>query len=244
MWIKQQIDTYIPTKKVHNPRPITLVCDATFYAKRKDKIGTLVFLDSTQKEVLLWKHIESETVKEYKDLKQQLVKLGYTIQSVSFDGKKGLPKLFKDYPVQMCHFHQKKIIQRYITKYPRLQAGKDLKKIMYNLTTTTKGRFTKKLDEWYKVYGEFIQETTVNKDTGECFWTHQKVRAAYRSLRANIDTLFTYKDYKDFIIPTTTNNLDGGTFSPMKKLINIHTGISKKLRFKLVDEYLGNYKRK
>jgi len=244
MWIKQQINSYTPAKKVHNPRPITLVCDATFYAKRKDKLGTLVFLDSTQKEVLLWKRIQSETVKEYKDLKQQLEKLGYTILSVSFDGKKGLPKLFKDHLVQMCHFHQKKIIQRYITKYPRLQAGKDLKKVMYNLTTTTKGRFTKKLDSWFEIYGEFIQETTLNEDTGECFWTHQKVRAAYRSLRANIDTLFTYKNHKDFTIPTTTNNLDGGTFSPMKKLINVHTGISPELRFKLVDEYLGNYKRK
>jgi len=78
---------------VHKPRAITLVCDATFYAKRKDKLGTLVFFDSTQKEVLLWKHIQSETVKEYKDLKQQLENLGYTIQSVTFDGKRGLPKV-------------------------------------------------------------------------------------------------------------------------------------------------------
>ncbi len=244
MWIKEQINLYIPPLKVHNPREITLVCDATFYAKRKDKIGTLVFLDSTQREVLLWKHISSETVKEYKDLKQQIEKLGYVIQSVTFDGKKGLPKLFKGYPVQMCHFHQKKIIQRYITKYPRLQAGKDLKKIMYNLTTTTKGRFSKKLNEWHKIYGEFIEETTVNVDTGECFFTHQKVRAAYRSLRTNLDNLFTYKKHKDFSIPTTTNNLDGGVFSPMKKKLNVHSGMSKKLRFKMVDDYLGNYKRK
>jgi hypothetical protein len=243
MWIKEQIDTYIPPPKTHKPREINLVCDATFYAKRKDKIGTLVFLDSKEKEVLLWKHISSETVKEYKDLKQQLEKLDYIIKSVTFDGKRGLPKLFKDYPTQMCHFHQKKIIQRYITKYPRLQAGKDLKKVMYNLTTTTEGRFTKKLDEWYEIYGEFINELTVNPVTGECFYTHQKVRAAYRSLKANLPYLFTYKNHKDFTIATTTNNLDGGVFSPMKKKINVHSGMSKKLRFKLVDDYLTNYKK-
>ena len=67
----------------------------------------MVFKDTKEKEVLIWKHISSETVKEYKDLKQQLEKIGYTIKSVTFDGKRGLPKLFKDYPVQMCHFHQK-----------------------------------------------------------------------------------------------------------------------------------------
>ena len=144
----------------------------------------------------------------------------------------------------MCHFHQKKIIQRYITKYPRLQAGKDLKKVMYNLTTTTEGRFTKKLDEWFKIYEDFTEELTVNPITGECFYKHQKLRAAYRSLRANLPYLFTYKNNKNLSIANTTNNLDGGTFSPMKKKINVHSGMSKNLRFKMVDEYLANYKKK
>ncbi len=244
MWIKGQIDNYIPLPKVHNPREIILVCDATFYAKRKDKIGTLVFKDNLTKEVIIWKHISSETVAEYKDLKKQIEKLGYVIKGVTFDGKRGLPKLFKDYPVQMCHFHQKKIIQRYITKYPRLQAGKDLKIVMYNLKTTTESRFVKKLDEWFKIYEDFIEELTVNPVTGECFYKHQKLRAAYRSLRANLPYLFTYKNYKKLGIPNTTNTLDGGTFSPMKRKINIHPGMDNSLRFKLIDEYLANYKKK
>lgn len=36
---------------------IVLVCDATFYGKRKDKLGTLVFKDADSKEILIWKHI-------------------------------------------------------------------------------------------------------------------------------------------------------------------------------------------
>ena len=137
----------------------------------------------------------------------------------------------------MCHFHQKKIIQRYITKYPRLQVGKDLKKVMYNLKTTTESIFTKKLDEWFKIYEDFIEESTVNPVTGEYFYKHQK-------LRANLPYLFTYKNYKKLGIPNTTNTLDGGTFSPMKRKINIHPGMDNSLRFKLVDEYLANYKKK
>ena len=104
MWVKGQIDTYISPTKVHNPREIILVVDATFYAKRKDKIGTLVFKDNLTKEIPIWKHISSETVSEYKDLKKQLENLGYTIKGVTFDGKRGIPKLFKDVPIQMCHF--------------------------------------------------------------------------------------------------------------------------------------------
>jgi len=88
---------------------------------------------------------------------------------------------------------------------------------MYNLTTTTESRFIRKLDEWYKIYEDFTEELTVNPITGECFCKHQKLRAAYRSLRANLSYLFTYKNFKDLSIANTTNNLDGGTFSPMKK---------------------------
>jgi len=34
--------------------------------------GECSFKDTKEKEVLIWKHIQSETVKEYKALKQQL----------------------------------------------------------------------------------------------------------------------------------------------------------------------------
>jgi len=39
----KQRDEYIVACKTHNPRPVNLICDATFYGKRKDKLGTLVF---------------------------------------------------------------------------------------------------------------------------------------------------------------------------------------------------------
>ena len=86
----KQRDEYIVDCKAHNPRPVNLVCDATFYGKRKDKLGTLVFKDVESKEILIWKHIESETIKDYKYLKEELLSLGYIIQSTILDGKRGL----------------------------------------------------------------------------------------------------------------------------------------------------------
>jgi len=132
----------------------------------------------------------------------------------------------------MCLFHQKRIVQRYITMKPRLQAGKDLKKIVATLTTTTEKRFTNKLDEWYKIYKDFIEEKTISSTSGKEFYTHYKVRAAYRSLRRNLPYLFTSKNNSKMSIPTTTNTLEGGTFSPMKILIKIHRGLSKSLKLK------------
>ncbi|WP_434581546.1 hypothetical protein MLC52_05345 [Sulfurimonas sp. NW15] len=93
------------------------------------------------KEILIWKHIQSEIVQDYRYLKEELLARGYTITSATLDGKRGLYKAFKDIPIQMCHFHQKKIVQRYLTMRPKLQASKDLKKIVSRLTQTTEKNY-------------------------------------------------------------------------------------------------------
>ena len=229
---------------MHHPRAVNLVCDATFYGKRKDKLGTLVFKDVESKEILIWKHIESETIKDYKYLKEELLGLGYIIQSATLDGKRGLTKAFKDIPIQMCHFHQKKIIQRYITMRPKLEASKELKKIVSRLTQTTEKNFTQKLDDWYETYRNFLEEKSISSTTGEFHYTHPRIRAAYRSLRTNLPHLFTYKKYKTLSISNTTNALEGGVFSHMKNMISLHRGLSKSLKLNLVDYYLVSYKKK
>ena len=115
---------------------------------------------------------------------------------------------------------------------------------MYRLKETNENNFTKKLDEWYVEYKDFIEEKSTNIETGKSYYTHYKVRAEYRSLRSNLPYLFTRKKYKNIEIPNTTNTLDGGTFSPLKILIKIHRGLSKSLKLKMVDDYLLNYKKR
>ena len=62
--------------------------------REEDKLGILVFKDSITKEVLIWKHIQSETIKDYKHLLSELINLGYIINSTTIDGKRGLHKAF------------------------------------------------------------------------------------------------------------------------------------------------------
>ncbi len=57
---------------------------------------------------------------------------------------------------------------------------------MSRLKYTNEKNFTKKLNEWFEIYEDFIDELTVNPVAGECFYKHQKLRAAYRSLRRNL----------------------------------------------------------
>ncbi len=193
---------------------------------------------------MLWKHVDGEKLKDYKQLYNELIGLGYTIKSVTMDGKRGLYRLFEAYPIQMCHFHQIKIIQRYLTKNPKLEQSHELQKIVDRLTSTTQTRFTNKLDDWYNRHEEFLNERTVNEETGKSRFTHYRLVSAYKSLRRNLPYLFTYKNNSDIEMPNTTNTLDGGTFSHLKLLISVHRGLSKKLKIKMVDDYFLNYKKK
>ncbi len=190
---------------------------------------------------------------------QELLILGYKIKSITIDGKRGLYRAFQrnflakdkttfasfeDYPVQMCHFHQKIIIQRYITKHPKLEISQELKKIVSSLTKTTDLTFTIKLDKWYDKYKDFLNEKILNESTQKETFTHYRLVAAYKSLRTNLPYLFTCKKYKNISIPNSTNSLDGGVFSLMKIFIKIHRGLSKSLKLKIVDDYLVSYKKK
>ena len=74
--------------------------------------------------MLLWKHIESEKIKDYVYLKDELIAMGFNINGIIIDGMRGLFKAFDELPVQMCHCHQKIIVQRYVTRRPKLEASR------------------------------------------------------------------------------------------------------------------------
>ncbi len=71
----------------------------------------------------------------------------------------------------MCHFHQKKIVQRYITMRLKLEASKALKKIVSRLAGTTKKNFSKKLEDWHEIYRDFLEEKSISSTTGELHYT-------------------------------------------------------------------------
>ncbi|MBU4536524.1 hypothetical protein KJ603_00605 [Patescibacteria group bacterium] len=155
------------------------------------------------------------------------------------DGKRGVARVFGDVPVQLCQFHQVKTITSKLTKKPKLEAGIELRKLSLTLTTTIEKVFTQELNIWYEKWKDFLNEKTLNPETGRKHFTHKKLRSAYRSLNKNLPYLFTYQKYSKLNIPNTTNSLDGGVFSHMKKLLKNHNGLRNEMREKLVNDYLN-----
>lgn len=155
------------------------------------------------------------------------------------DGRRGLAGVFKDIPVQVCHFHQLKIVTKYLTRRPKTEAGKELRRLALTLSRTNEKTFSTDLDQWEKKWRGFIRERTYIVGTNRFYYTHKNVRSAFLSLKRNLPHLFTFQKYSDLNIPNTTNTVDG-CFASIKKKVGAHHGLRKDRRFKVISELLKN----
>jgi len=202
----------------------------------------LVFRSFDLKQNLYWTEVKTETTAVYREARQLLEELGYTFEAVILDGKKGVREVFSDIPVQVCQFHQMAAVTRYLTRRPKLEAGKELRMIALDLTELTENMLLLLLDAWHEKWGGFLKERTINPDNPKkWFYTHKRIRSAYRSLKTNAPYLFTYQQYPDLNIPNTTNSLDG-SFKYLKQLIGIHGGLKRDRRWRLIEEVLAGFK--
>ena len=101
------------------------------------------------------------------------------------------------------------------------------------LTKTDKESFTGWLDDWYEKWEDFLKEKTFNPETNRHYFTHRGTRSAYFSLKRNLDYLFTFYDHLELNIPNTNNSVEG-YFSYLKKKVNIHNGLRKDRKTKLI----------
>lgn len=169
--------------------------------------------------------------------KQYLEQQGFRITAVVLDGRKGIRKVCAGIPIQMCHFHQKQIIIRYLTTRPKLEASRELKAVANTLANTDEQKFAKDLSIWHEKWCDFLKQKTTDFNTGRWFYTHKRLRSAYRSLKTNLPYLFTYQKYTELDLPNTTNSLDG-FFNRLKSLLHVHHGLSPKRRTRMIIEIL------
>lgn len=211
------------------------MADVTFFGQA---YGFIVFRSPKLKRNLYYKLIPYETIFEYQLGRISVENQGFKIKAIVLDGKPGVRNLFLDIPVQMCRFHQKKIVQRYLTLSPILEAGIELKKITDTLCYANETEFTQKLEKWHKKWEAFLKERTTDLITGKWHYTHRRIRSAYYSLNKNLPYLFTYQKYPELNIPNTTNSLDG-SFASLKELVRVHRGHNQYLKKKIIEEILG-----
>ena len=196
----------------------------------------MLFKDAYTKENLLKYYVKTETNRLYIQGIKELQSKGFEVLAIVCDGRKGLLQSFDKIPVQMCQFHQVAIIRRYITKNPKIFASIELKEFVAMLKMTDKESFEGGLELWFTKWESFLNERTTNPETGKSYFTHKRLRSAYRSLKTNSKWLFTWYVYYDLKIPNTTNAIDGH-FSDLKNKLRNHNGLSRARKIKFIDAF-------
>lgn len=232
--IQRKIDLYQVTIPQKTSREVVVMMDTTYWGR---SFGVMLYKDSITKENLLKYYVKNETNAKYREGISELRSRAYIIKAIVCDGRRGLIQSFENIPVQMCQFHQAAIIRRYITKNPRMPASIELKQITELMKQTDRESFEGALYQWHLKWESFLNERSVNEQTGKSNYTHKRLRSAYRSLKTNLKWLFTWYDHIGLNIPNTTNAIDGH-FADLKNKLRNHNGLSKKRKMKFIDEFL------
>ena len=235
--IRKLFKTYTARVKVHRPRAVYLVADATYFGERLEETSwcVAVLRDPRMKENLVWEFAATETTSLYASLKERLFKQGYTLCSVTADGFSGIKSAFYGIPYQMCHVHMERIITRGTTRHPQTEAGVVLLALVRSLHATDSHTFHRRLDDYVAKYRDFLNEKTTNPFTGEQYWTHKELRSAVMSLIHFKRYLFTFEQNKN--IPRTTNSLEGH-FSHLNEIVAVHRGLSRPQKQKVLNTIL------
>lgn len=86
------------------------------------------------------------------------------------------------------------------------------------------------------MWGEWIKERSYDHQAKRNRYTHRKVRAAYFSLKRNMQYLWTFYDYPETYLPNTNNALEAVN-TDLKTKLRVHNGLSKRNRMIVIDEY-------
>jgi len=230
-WVQRKLDKnrVSPVVKI-NQREIVIVADTTFFSHSS---ALVAFREPNAKKNIWWKETSGEKTEYYRLGKEYLERNGFVIRAVVLDGRTGVREVFKSIPAQMCHFHQKKIVNKYLTTRPKLPAGQELRMIAKNIPHSNEEALNKELNNWFLKWREFLKQKTTDPQTGKWFYTHKRIRSAYRSLITNLPYLYTFQKYPELNMPNTTNSLDG-FFNRLKSLLNVHHGLNPKRRYRII----------
>lgn len=213
--------------------PLVITLDAFFWSRSR---GVLVA--RAGKKNLLWREIESEKLTHYAALFADLKTVDIQPAAFVIDGRRGVKELilnlYPGTPLQLCQFHAVQTVTKYLTKKPKLMAGKQLRKLVLTLTACSRTTFTRRLAKWSRRWSSFLSERTPDNSPRGWHYTHKKLRSAYFSLTRNLPWLFTFRHYPRFKIPNTTNSCDG-LFAHLKQRVKIHRGLRFDRRKKMTD---------
>ena len=206
--------------------------DVTYWGRG---FGVLLALDNRTGKPLYMAFVKSETVKDYQDAVSSIKERGYCIRGLIIDGKQSLFNTFSEYHIQMCQFHMRQILRRYLTLNPKMLVARDLRDLAGRLNKVKENDFKKDYQEWKEKWKDTINHKSLHKD-GKMHYTHRRLRSAMNSLNFYLPYLFTFQREECMGMPNTNNKIEG-IFTDLKKNLNNHSGLTMENRKRFISGF-------
>ena len=237
--IRNKLNLYNPPEIIPNENDkdtAVIAMDVTFFRRAG---GVLTVINAHNGKALYCAETGGyETVWDYEKAILTLVEYGIHPKAAVVDGKKGVMEMLEGYGmhVQMCQFHQKRIVRTCITNNPIYEENKSLKDLTNSLTHTNRKMFEEMVYVWRAMNYNWLQEKTHYENHWE--YTHKLTRRAINSLFHHLPYLFTFEDYSELNIPNTNNKIEG-IHSEMKRRLANHRGLKKDQKIKFIRIFLS-----
>lgn len=221
-YLKSPPKTLIKSKgKVH------LLIDGTYF---ENGLCLILYYDYGIQYVQLFRETNNEKYKEIREDLENIRNLGIDVYSVTCDGHrailKAVAKVYPNAAIQRCVVHVKRQVRSYLSGNPKLVLGKELLDIAKSVTrlktVEQANEWLINFHKWYEANKTFIEQKTLNEDTGRWWYTHKNLHLACSHLINAIPNLFCYLNDHD--IAYSTNELEG-YFTHLKEKLTLHRGL-------------------
>lgn len=229
-----------PQWKVYPSEKVNLLIDGTYF---NNDLCLILYRDNTIKFTQLYRLTDGEWYEELKEDLENLLEVGVQIESITCDGHKAqlkaIRKVCRDVTLQRCVVHVQRMCQIWLRMRPKSDAGIELRRIITQLhlvdNTLKRDYWIVSLHYWYERHKDFINEKTVNLESGRYWYKHKMVRRSFMVIKKALPNMFHYLDNPR--IPKSTNGLES-FFGHMKGHLNVHRGLSKEHRKNFIRWYL------
>jgi hypothetical protein len=218
---------------------VHLRVDATYFAQ----FCVLCYQDHFDGYTQLVRFSDGEHYIEIKEDLDNLIKLGVQIESITTDGHKSILKAIKksipEALIQRCLVHIQRMCLLWLTRFPQHSAGVELRRLVLMLLQIRSDNdrlfWTRNLDLWFQRHKDYLQEKTINEQSGRYWYTHKLLRRSYFTIKRALPNMFHYLSNPS--IPHTTNGIEG-FFSHLKNHLDLHRGLSVKHRVDFIKWYV------
>ena len=158
--IRRKLDLYNPPKIIPTHQVDVIGMDVTYFGR---SWGILSIIDAENVDALYYAEVGAyETVYDYERAILFLLKHGVHLKAAVVDGRKGVIDMLESYGilVQMCQFHQKKIVTSCITRKPILPQNIELKHISDVMTHLNREKYEIIVYYYRANHWEWLHERT------------------------------------------------------------------------------------